>query len=120
MANNCGTRYRPGHLWASTSRSIGPDMPRKTFPTAAHAIALLLACALLALPTAASAAQTNALPDAYVANGSVSAIAMDSQGRAYIGGTFDHVGPRYGGLLSLTTGSGAADPSFADVAGPVF
>ena len=80
---------------------------------------LLIMCGCAALPTGVAAAATSALPDAMVTNGLVTAVATDSQGRAYIGGAFDRIGPRYGHLLSLTTTSSAAATGFPDFNGPV-
>ena len=73
--------------------------------------AVSLATVLLALLAPAAVAVPGPLLSGYVTDAPVTAVATDNQGRAYIGGGFDHVGPRFGHGISLTTASSTPTPA---------
>lgn len=79
----------------------------------------LLAVAALALAAAVARAAPGPLPGGYVTNGSVNAIAVDDQGRAYVGGDFTRIGPGTGSLLAVTAASSTLAAGLADVDGPI-
>ncbi|MEA2462013.1 MAG: trimeric autotransporter adhesin, partial [Actinomycetota bacterium] len=55
----------------------------------------------------------------YVTNGQVNAVAFDSAGRAYLGGTFTSIGPRTGHGVKLTSTSDQPAANFPDVDGTI-
>jgi hypothetical protein len=55
----------------------------------------------------------------YVTNGDVQAVAVDSLGRVYLGGSFTEVGPRIGHGLSVTDLSDQPAPGWPDVNGEI-
>lgn len=84
------------------------------------AVALATAAALLA-GMAGSANATDVLPASSVAtNGAVNVIVRDAGGRAYVGGDFDHAGPRLGSGVVFTGSSEAPSPALPDIDGAVY
>jgi hypothetical protein len=59
------------------------------------------------------------LDEGHVTNGQVNAVAFDSAGRTYLGGTFTHVGPRTGHGVKLSESSDDPAPGFPDVNGTI-
>src|SRR3954467_12969112 len=54
-----------------------------------------------------------------VVDGPVSATLFDSSGRAYLGGSFNYVGPRLGSGIALTAGSATPEAGLPDINGSV-
>lgn len=80
----------------------------------------LLVLALLAVPASPAGAAQGPLTGGYVADGQISALAVDGQGRAYAGGSFDRVGPHYGHSVVLSTSSSTPASGLPDVNGDVY
>ncbi|HEX8206465.1 MAG TPA: choice-of-anchor D domain-containing protein, partial [Solirubrobacteraceae bacterium] len=59
------------------------------------------------------------LDEGHVTNGQVNAVAFDSAGRTYLGGTFTHVGPRTGHGVKLSESSDVPASGFPDVNGTI-
>src|SRR3954470_15246414 len=81
---------------------------------------LLLGTLLLAaiVPVTARAANSP-VSTTSVVDGSVNATVLDSAGRAYIGGSFNYVGPRLGSGIALTTASATPAAGLPDINGSV-
>src|SRR4051812_35721049 len=81
---------------------------------------LLLGTLLLAVvvPVTARAADSP-VSTTSVVDGPVSATLFDASGRAYVGGSFQYVGPRLGSGIALTAGSATPAPGLPDINGSV-
>src|SRR3954451_12929058 len=81
---------------------------------------LLLGTLLLAaiVPVTARAADSP-VSTTSVLDGPVNAAAFDSSGRAYVGGSFNYVGPRLGSGIALTTASATPVAGLPDINGSV-
>src|SRR5262245_24574899 len=78
----------------------------------------LTVLALLVLAPTAQAA-TRPSPTEFIANANVSDVAVDTQGRKYLAGSFTMVGPRVGRGLQLTTTDDQPDFDLPDFDGYV-
>src|SRR3954469_24565052 len=77
---------------------------------------------MLLLTVVCGSARAGNVPDSTtpVLDGPVNAIAVDSQGRTYLGGSFTASGPRLGSGALFTTSSDTPAPGFPDINGEVF
>src|SRR4051794_34166989 len=80
----------------------------------------LLVFVLLGTLASPAHALSGPLTTAYVADGAISALAVDGQGRAYAGGAFTRVGPRYGHGIVLSTSSSTPTAGFPDINGDIY
>jgi trimeric autotransporter adhesin len=83
----------------------------------------LACCVAVAVCVLAAPAGVGAAPlpfsAAPVANGPVTAVALDGAGRTYLGGQFSQVGPRIGHGMKLTTADDQPAAGFPDVDGDI-
>lgn len=85
---------------------------------------LAVGVALVAMAGFASSSRAVGLPEipsasTYVTNGAVDAVAVDSSGGVYLGGSFTEIGPRLGRGISLSTSDDQPATGWPDVNGPV-
>lgn len=97
--------------------------PRRTGRRLSLVASVLLAgAAALGVTAAGAATLPPSQPDigTAVADGPVYAVAHAPQGSTYIGGDFDHVGPRSGSGVALTQSGGTLAPSWPGLGTPNF